>query len=189
VASLLEEIELDLQVYAAHRMNPVRGRTWAEKYAVYREIFVNAHSIYALIAYRLGVRLRRRGVPLLPWLLSHFMRVMSGLEIGAYVELAPGVYFPHGNVVMDGFVKVGYACVFSPFVTLGLSTKRDEGGAPIVIGPTLGNGVHVGTGAKLLGPITVGGGAVIGANAVVIDDVPAGATAVGVPARVIERAG
>jgi serine O-acetyltransferase len=188
VASLVEEIELDLHVYAAHRMNAIQETTWAAKWPAYREIFANAHSIYALIAYRVAVRLRRRGVPLLPGLLSHFARIMSGIEIGRHVELSPGVYFPHGNVVMDGFVKVGYACVFSPFVTLGLSTKRDERGEPIIVGPTLGRGVHVGTGAKLLGPITVANGAAIGANAVVIDDVPEGTTVVGVPARVVQRA-
>ncbi|MEL6577883.1 MAG: hypothetical protein AAFQ81_18530, partial [Pseudomonadota bacterium] len=77
--------------------------------------------------------------------------------------------------------SIGPNALIRPFVTIGLMEGNLQG-------PTIGAGVVIGTGAKLLGPITVGDGARIGANAVVIEDVPAGATVVGVPARPVVRA-
>jgi serine O-acetyltransferase len=104
--------------------------------------------------------------------------ICGQLCIGPHVVVEPGVYVPHGQVVIDGFTKVGRGAVLRPFVTLGL---RD--GYPI--GPVIGDGTLLGTGAKVIGPITVGSNVQIGANAVVLSDVPDGATAVGVPAQVI----
>jgi serine O-acetyltransferase len=148
-------------------------------------VFWDAETIHAVILYRISGWLRRHHVPLLPWVIARWNLATVGLWIGPWVIIAPGVYFPHGHVIIDGFVTIGSGCVFSPFVTVGLLDLVDENGEAIVYGPTLGKQVQVGTGAKLLGPISVGDGALIGANAVVLQDVPAGATAVGVPARVI----
>jgi serine O-acetyltransferase len=91
------------------------------------------------------------------------------------------VYIVHGQVVLDGLVAIATGVVISPFVTIGLR-------AGDVTGPTVERYVNIGTGAKLIGPVTVGTGATIGANAVVVDDVAAGATVVGVPAKEV-RAG
>ncbi|MDE3096414.1 MAG: hypothetical protein KGK07_10510 [Chloroflexota bacterium] len=89
----------------------------------------------------------------------------------------------HGQVVIDGRTRIGRHCQINPWVTIGLSNSKKLGFS--VEGPTIGDEVRIGTGAKLIGPIAVGDGARIGANAVVIHDVPAGATVVGVPARVV----
>ena len=97
-------------------------------------------------------------------------------------EIGPGLLMNHGNVIIDGATKIGPRCSIAPFVTIGLNTGGPD---PSLVGPTIGQFVFIGTGAKILGPITIGDGARIGANAVVMTDVPASSTAVGVPARII----
>jgi serine O-acetyltransferase len=99
------------------------------------------------------------------------------ISIGDPVVVEPGVYVIHGQVVIDGLVEIGSGTVIAPFVTIGLR-------AGDVRGPTIERGVNIGTGAKVIGAVRVGEGATVGANAVVVDDVPAGATVVGAPARV-----
>ena len=91
----------------------------------------------------------------------------------------PGIYIPHGQIVIDGMTEIGSGAVFSPWVTIGLR-------AGVFKGPTLGQNVHIGTGAKIIGPISIGDGVVIGANAVVVKDMPAYVTTVGIPARAKE---
>jgi serine O-acetyltransferase len=96
--------------------------------------------------------------------------------IGKPVVIAPGLYLPHGQVVVDGITSIGPDCILFPWVTIGLRAGNFQG-------PSIEAGVHVGTGAKVIGPVSVGAGAKIGANAVVVADVPQGMTAVGVPAH------
>jgi serine acetyltransferase len=115
-------------------------------------------------------------------LLHRLAMVSAQVSIGDPVVVAPGVYIVHGQVVVDGLVEIGSGVVISPFVTIGLR----EGD---VTGPTVGAGVSIGTGAKLVGPVAIGAGARIGAGAVVVDDVAAGATVVGVPARPVGSGG
>ena len=91
----------------------------------------------------------------------------------------------HGNVVIDGRTRIGKHCQINPWVTIGLSNSRKLGFS--ADGPTIGDEVHIGTGAKILGPVTIGDHARIGANAVVVHDVPANTTVVGAPARVVGR--
>lgn len=112
-------------------------------------------------------------------MLHKFCMRSAQVSIGPGVLIHPGVYLVHGQLVLDGLVEVESGAVLSPWVTIGL-----RGGN--VQGPKIGMGVNVGTGAKIIGAITIGAEALIGANAVVIDDIPAGATAVGMPARVVE---
>ena len=100
------------------------------------------------------------------------------VSIGPGVLMHPGVYLVHGQLVLDGLVEVMSGAILSPWVTVGLRAGNIQG-------PTIGRGVNVGTGAKIIGPIKIGDEAFIGANAVVINDIPAGATAVGMPARVV----
>jgi serine O-acetyltransferase len=126
--------------------------------------------------YRAKARLQALGVPLVPRLLHRLAMVSAQVSIGDPVVIEPGVYIVHGQVIADGLVQIGSGVVISPFVTIGLR-------AGDVTGPTVERYVSIGTGAKLIGPVTVGAGSTIGANAVVVDDVPPGATVVGVPAR------
>ncbi|MCU1352391.1 MAG: serine acetyltransferase [Acidimicrobiales bacterium] len=137
-----------------------------------------ADSFFALVCYRLRSDLRTRGVPVLPRLLHHVSVATAQISIGDPVIVHPGIYIPHGQVVVDGLTEVHSGAILYPFVNLGLL-------GPDITGPTIGAGAMIGTGAKVLGPTNVGKGARIGANAVVVHDVPDGATAVGVPAAVV----
>ncbi len=131
--------------------------------------------------YRAQARLDALGVPVLPRLAHRLAMSTAQVCIGRNVVIHPGVHLGHGQVVIDGFVEIHRGTVILPFVTIGLRQGK-------VRGPTIGRDVFIGTGARILGPVTVHRDARIGANAVVIDDVPARATVVGVPARVVGKA-
>jgi serine O-acetyltransferase len=103
---------------------------------------------------------------------------LAQISIGDPVVMQPGVYIIHGQIVIDGLVEIRSGAVIGPFVTVGLRSGN-------VVGATIETSVTIGTGAKLIGPVRIGERARIGANAVVVDDVPAGATVVGVPARLV----
>jgi serine O-acetyltransferase len=133
-------------------------------------------AFFAQVSYRLRMRLLARRVPILPRLLHRLSMVTAQVSIGDPVLLHPGIYVIHGQVVLDGLTEVGSGSVIGPWVTLGLKQG-------VLQGPTLGEDVFVGTGAKIIGPVTVGARAKVGANAVVTSDVAEGATAAGVPAR------
>ena len=152
------------------RMGLVLGLMW------------RADGFFALVCYRLRTSLRAKRVPILPRLLHHVSVMTAQICIGDPVIIEPGVYIPHGQVVIDGLTEVHSGAILYPFVNLGLL-------GPNITGPTVGGRAMIGTGAKVLGPTTIGKGARIGANAVVVHDVPAGATAVGVPAVVVKPAG
>jgi serine O-acetyltransferase len=130
----------------------------------------------ALMLYRAKARLQARRVPLLPRLAHRLAMILAQVSIGDPVTVGPGLYLPHGQVVLDGLGRVGAGVVIAPFVTIGLRAGDFQG-------PVVEDGVQIGTGAKLIGPIRVGAGAEIGAGAVVVSDVPAGARVAGVPAR------
>jgi serine O-acetyltransferase len=141
-----------------------------------RLVFVS-DDFAALVLYRLRTALMARGVPVLPRLLHFLSLSLFRVRIGDYVAVGEGAYIPHGNVVIDGITIIGRRCVLAPWTTIGVVQ-----GSPI--GPTLDDAVFVGTGAKVLGQIAIGANARIGANSVVVSDIPAGATAIGVPAKV-----
>jgi serine O-acetyltransferase len=101
------------------------------------------------------------------------------VSIGDHVVVQPGIYLIHGQVVLDGLVEIGSGVTIAPWVTIGLRAGE-------VHGPTIEHGAQIGTGAKVIGPVRIGADARIGANAVVTDDVPAGATAVGAPAKAVQ---
>jgi serine O-acetyltransferase len=143
--------------------------------AVLRLLWVS-DGFLAQALYRLKARLQALGVPVLPRLAHRLAMATGQVCIGDPVVVAPGVYVVHGQVVIDGLTEIGPGCVIAPFTTIGLRSGH-------WVGPTLEADVEVGTGAKVLGELRVGAAARIGANAVVIDDVPAGATVVGAPAR------
>jgi serine O-acetyltransferase len=138
-----------------------------------------------VILLRVRDLLVRRSVPLLPYLCELASNAIWHVAIGRYVEVGEGVIFPHGHVIIDGDVRIGRDCTINPWVTIGLGGSRRYGFD--TRGPIVEDRVFIGSGAKVLGPVTVGEGARIGANAVVIEDVPAGATVVGAPARVVHE--
>jgi len=185
--SLLTELKDDFNAAAINRFERVDGRNFLGRAWLAWRMLWEAEAMPSLVRYRFSAWLRRHHVPILPGFLDRWNRAAVGLFIGPPVTIGPGVYMPHGCVVIDGIVTIGRSCVLNPWVTVGLNSKVDDDGQVILFGPTIGDFVLVGTGAKLLGPIKIGAGARIGANAVVISDVPAGATAVGIPARVVRE--
>lgn len=116
--------------------------------------------------------------------LSHLGRFLTGIEIHPGATIGRRFFIDHGmGVVIGETAEIGDDCTLYHGVTLG-GTSWKEGKRH----PTLGNGVVVGAGAKILGPITISDGAKIGSNAVVVKNVPAGATAAGIPARILDEA-
>jgi serine O-acetyltransferase len=142
------------------------------------------HAIFVhRIAHLLHARLR---VPLLPRMLSAFARFMTGVEIHPGATIGRRFFIDHGTGVVIGETSsIGDDCVMFHNVTLG-GTGKHSGKRH----PTVGNGVLLGTGATLLGPVTVGDGAKVGAGSFVrMHDVPPRCTAAGTPARIVKRAG
>jgi serine O-acetyltransferase len=173
---LLEAVLADARVTAAHRGERAEFRSRLDAAVQVLRLLWVADAFAAQALYRLKARLQAIGVPLLPRLAHRLAMALAQVSIGDTVILAPGAYVVHGQVVIDGITEVGTGAVIAPFVTIGLRAGNLQG-------PTIESNVHVGTGAKVIGPIRVGAGATIGANAVVVDDVPPGATVVGAPAR------
>jgi len=135
----------------------------------------------AVVAFRIKKWARRHHIPVLSLLCDTLNRMFWGVIIGDHVEIGRGFCLAHGYVVIDGAVKIGNKCSVNPYVTIGLGSGSAVGFS--LHGPTLGDNVYIGTGAKVLGPITIGNNVKIGANAVVISDIPDNHTAIGVPAR------
>jgi serine O-acetyltransferase len=146
-------------------------------------------SLWAVAVYRFGrwvdeqpTGLRRRALALAYWAAFLPVETLTGVSIIKDVRIGPGLRIHHaGPIVVNAGVRIGANCTMEHGVTLGV---RRTGG-PV---PTLGDGVMLGAYAQVLGGVRVGDGAQIGALTLVLDDVPDGATAVGVPARVIDRA-
>ncbi|MEO6318600.1 MAG: hypothetical protein ABIP36_07450 [Acidimicrobiales bacterium] len=172
----------DARTTAAHRGERYRFRSRADALCQCLRLMVVTDAFLAQACYRLKARLQSLGVPVLPRLAHRAAMVLGQVTIGDPVVIGPGLYLLHGQVVIDGFTEIGPGALIAPFVTIGLQAGSFEG-------PTIGANVSIGTGAKVLGAVQVGNGANIGANAVVVSDVPARATAVGVPARVQGRSG
>ena len=150
------------------------------------EVALTYPGVHAVWAYRLAHRMWREPALRLPArLLSQATRAATGIEIHPAAQLGHRLFIDHGmGVVVGETAEVGDDVVLFHGATLGgRSMRRGKRH------PTLGNGVVVGAGAKILGPVRIGDGAQIGANAVVVKDVPAGAVAVGIPAEVLQRPG
>ena len=147
------------------------------------EVLLCYPGLHALVCHRLAHWLHRRGVPFFPRFLSHIARFLTGIEIHPGATIGKGVVIDHGMGVVIGETAIlGDYCLIYQGVTLG-GTGKETGKRH----PTLGNHVVVGAGAKVLGNIQIDDRARIGAGSVVLRDVPADCTAVGVPSRIICR--
>jgi len=133
-------------------------------------------AFLAQVLYRAKARSQSLGLPVVPHVLHRLAMMVAQVCIGDPVIVRPGIYLPHGQVVIDGITEVESGTVLFPWVTVGLKAGN-------VDGPRIGRNVRVGTGAKIIGPVRIGDGATIGANAVVVDDVDPDSTVVGIPAQ------
>jgi serine O-acetyltransferase len=141
------------------------------------EILATWPGIHALLAYRVAHALHLAGMPLAPRLISMLTRAFTGIEIHPAARIGEGLFIDHGaGVVIGETADIGNDVTLYQGVTLG-----GTGFATGKRHPTVQDNVTIGSGAKLLGPITIGHGAKIGANSVVITDVPANSTVVGNP--------
>lgn len=143
------------------------------------EVLLLYPCIHAIIAYRLSHFLYGHKRFFLARLVSQLARFFTGIEIHPGAVIGKGLFIDHGmGVVIGETAEVGDNVTIYHGVTLG-GTGKHKGKRH----PTIGNNVLIGTGAKVLGPITVGDNAKIGANSVVLHNVPEGATAVGIRAK------
>ena len=147
------------------------------------EVITCYPGFHALLFHRLAHQLWKWEMKWLARFLSHIARWFTGIEIHPAALIGRRFFIDHGmGVVIGETALIGDDCTLYHGVTLG-GTSWNKGKRH----PTLANGVVVGAGAKILGPITIGRDARIGSNAVVVKDVPDGATAVGIPARILDN--
>ncbi|MGC1309898.1 MAG: serine O-acetyltransferase [Phormidesmis sp.] len=154
------------------------ARNWLEVVFLYP-------GFQALVLHRVAHWLWNVGIPFVPRLLSHIARGLTGIEIHPGATIGCGVFIDHGmGVVIGETAIVGDLALIYQGVTLG-GTGKESGKRH----PTLGSGVVVGAGAKVLGNIQIGNNVRIGAGSVVLREVPSDCTVVGVPGRVVYRSG
>lgn len=143
------------------------------------EVFLLYPTIHALIVYRISHYLYINKLFFLARLISQISRFFTGIEIHPGAKIGRGLVIDHGmGVVIGETAEIGDNVLLYHGVTLG-GTGKDKGKRH----PTVGNNVVIGAGAKVLGPIYIGSNSKIGANSVVLNNVPEGATAVGIPAK------
>jgi len=149
------------------------------------EILVAWPGVHALLAHRVAHALHDAGVPLLPRVIAALARAITGIEIHPAARIGNGFFIDHGmGVVIGETAEIGDDVTLYQGVTLG-----GTGFATGKRHPTVQDNVTIGSGAKMLGPITVGHGAKIGANSVVIHDVPPNTTVVGNPGHPVRVEG
>ncbi len=149
------------------------------------EVLTSYPGIKAVLLYRISHFFYRIGMPFIPRYISEIARQLTGIEIHPGAEIGSDFFIDHG-----GGLVIGETSVIGNNVTLYQGVVL--GGVaidPVKRHPTLGNNIVVGTGAKLLGPITIGDNVRIGANSVVVNDIPPNSVVVGVPGKIVSRNG
>jgi len=147
------------------------------------EVVLCYPGFHAVLMHRLAHGCWTRGLKLIARAIAVLSRFLTGIEIHPAARIGERFFIDHGiGVVVGETAEIGNDVTLYQGVTLG-GTSLDKGKRH----PTLEDGVIVGAGAKILGPFTVGKGARVGSNAVVLEAVPAGATVVGIPAKVVGR--
>jgi len=137
------------------------------------------HGVRATLLHRLAFWAYESRLPLVPSALSQLNILLHSFECPPSVPIGPGLYMPHTVGTVVTAERIGANVTLQSGVTVGQRRGVDF--------PTIEDGVVLATGARVLGAIVVGAGSTVGANSVVLEDVPAGATVVGVPARVISQ--
>ena len=149
------------------------------------EVLTSYPGIKAVLLYRIAHFFWKLNVPYIPRYISDIARELTAIDIHPGAEIGSEFFIDHGaGVVIGETAEVGNNVTFYSGVVLGgtnLEQKKRH--------PTLGNDIVVGTGAKILGPITIGNNVRVGANSVVVNDVPEHCVVVGVPAKIVSKKG
>ncbi len=149
------------------------------------EVLLAYPGLHAILFHRMAHWLYKRGLVILPRFISQLSRFLTGIEIHPGAKIGEGFFIDHGmGVVIGETTEIGNNVTLYQGVTLG-GTGKEKGKRH----PTIGNNVVVSTGAKVLGAIVIGDNAKIGAGSVVLKDVAANCTVVGVPGRIVKRNG
>ncbi|MCS7201424.1 MAG: serine O-acetyltransferase [Dictyoglomus sp.] len=149
------------------------------------EVILCYPGFHAILIHRFAHFLWKMKIPVIPRLISHISRFLTGIEIHPGAKIGKGFFIDHGmGVVIGETTEIGDNVLLYQGVTLG-GTGREKGKRH----PTIGNNVVIGAGAKILGPITIGDNVRIGAGSVVLKSVPPNCTVVGVPGRIIIQNG
>lgn len=162
-------------IEAYRKMDPSARNSW--------EILLLYPGIKAIFFHSMAHALYKRNIPFLPRLISEFSRWMTGIEIHPGAQIGHHLVIDHGMGIVIGETSiVGDHVLIYQGVTLG-GTQLIQGKRH----PTIEDGVVIGAGSKVLGNITIGRNTKIGANSVVVDDIPANCSVVGIPAKVITK--
>ncbi|HWI54446.1 MAG TPA: serine O-acetyltransferase [Desulfobacteria bacterium] len=149
------------------------------------EVLLCYPGLHAILVHRVSHYLYKKGLILLPRLMSQFSRFLTGIEIHPGATIGDGLFIDHGTgVVIGETAEVGNNVTIYQGVTLG-GTGKQKGKRH----PTVGNNIVISSGAKVLGNITIGDNAKIGAGSVVLKDVPPNTTVVGIPGKIVIRDG
>lgn len=149
------------------------------------EVLTSYPGIKAVLLYRIAHFFWKLGVPYIPRYISDIARELTAIDIHPGAEIGNEFFIDHGaGVVIGETAEIGNNVTFYSGVVLG-GTKLEQKKRH----PTLGNDIVVGTGAKILGPITIGDNVRVGANSVVVNDVPPHCVVVGVPAKIVSTKG
>ena len=166
-------------------VSAARDRDPAARTASTAEILATWGGVQAILTHRVAHALHDSGVPLVPRVMAHASRIVTGVEIHPAAKIGNDFFIDHGSGVVIGETAEIHCCVtIYQGVTLG-GTGFQRGKRH----PTVEDNATIGAGAKLLGPITVGHGAKVGANTVVIGDVPPNSTVVGNPGHTVRVEG
>ena len=132
--------------------------------------------------YRIGNYFHRHKVPIVPRICDALIRLVHNCVVYSRTDIGGGTIFGYGGVavVIHHRARIGTDCVIGPHVKIGGRSKSKGV-------PSIGSGVYLGTGSKILGDIVIGDNSIVGANAVVICDIPAGSAVAGIPARIIRK--
>lgn len=140
-------------------------------------------GLQALLSHRIAHKLAYWGIPFIPRFISYVTRIITGIEIHPKAQIGNRFFIDHGEGVVIGETTIiGDDVLIYQQVTLG-GTGNEHGKRH----PTIGNGVIIGAGAKVLGNITIGDNTRIGAGSVVVDNVPEHCTVVGIPGRIVQQ--
>jgi serine O-acetyltransferase len=173
---MLKHLNADMERYRALLGTPGRGGGYSA--------FFHPRMLPVALC-RLAGSLHRSGLSPLSKIISLVNLAIFGIEVSPRVDIGPGLFFPHTVGTVIGAARIGKNATIFQGVTLG-AVRLDMAFRELER-PVLGDDVLVGAGAKVLGGVRIGDGARIGANAVVLDDVPPGSLAVGIPARIVRE--